>query len=311
MPIFFGARRAATVLSFSLLPLSLLAGGTPALAQSAAQPAGSASSGGGWFVPKQPAPAAPAAAPRVVRRAVPEPQEAPQDVPDDGGAQNEAAPVLPLPPIPDSPNLPKEAPPPAAVIGVISVPSVMRLSTAADEAQRVLGARRDKLAAAAQKEQAGWRDEQQKLQNDARKLTAEQVQLRERHLQERRAHAQRDFSNRARIIQEAANVSLNQIERELVRIVRQVAQAHGMNLVMHSEQVALHIPEQDITQEVADQLNKVLPHVFIPDENVDPEVLAKSGKFPTTANPQAAEDQVPASAPAPKLPPAQSILRQH
>jgi len=277
----------------------------PGLAQ--AQAAQSSSGGnGGWFVPKTAQPAA-APAPRAVRR-VPVAQPMPQDG-DEPMQQPEAPPVLPQPPIPDSPDLPKAAPPPAALLGVISIPTVMRLSSAAAEAQRVLGERRDKLAAAAQKEQAGWRVEQQKLQESARTLTSEQIQIRERHLQERRAKAQRDFANRARIIQEAANVSLNQIERELVRIVRQVAASHSMNLVLHSEQVALHVDGQDITEETAKVLNKILPHVFIPAEDVDPEVLAKSGKMPTTAD----EDTTSQVGPGPTTQPAPpaSILRKH
>ncbi|MEE8658738.1 OmpH family outer membrane protein [Sorlinia euscelidii] len=231
---------------------------------------------GGWFVPKASHPANPAPA------RAPAPAPAPQNQAE--AQPSDAPPILPAPPIPDSPDLPKAAPPPPAVIGVISIPTVMQNSVAAQEAQRVLGARRDKLAEAAQKEQASWRAEQQKLQQNARTLSSEQIQIRERHLQERRARAQRDFANRARIIQEAANVALNQIERELVQIVRQVAASHGMNLVYHGEQVALHVEGQDITQETAQQLNKILPHVFIPAADVDPEVLAKSGKMPTTAD---------------------------
>lgn len=298
MSIFSAARLMAA--SALLASVSL-----PSLAQ--AQSAQNPSGNGGWFVPKTAQPAA-APAPRPVRRAPvaqPMAQEGEEPM-----QQPEAPPVLPQPPIPDSPDLPKAAPPPAALIGVISIPTVMRLSSAAAEAQRVLGERRDKLAAAAQKEQAGWRAEQQKLQESARTLTSEQIQLRERHLQERRAKAQRDFANRARIIQEAANVSLNQIERELVRIVRQVAASHTMNLVLHSEQVALHVDGQDITEETAKVLNKVLPHVFIPAEDVDPEVLAKSGKMPTTAD----EDSTSQVGPGPAAPAAQapaSILRKH
>lgn len=306
MSLFSGARLKSGALVLTLLSSATFA--APVFAQSAS------GGNGGWFVPKAAEEPKAAPAQRVVRRAVPVQEADDGGQGDDGGQpqQSETAPVLPLPPIPDSPDLPKEAPPPPSIIGVISVPNVMRMSSAADEAQRILGGRRDTLAAAAQKEQAAWRAEQQKLQTDARSLSSDQIQARERHLQERRAKAQRDFANRARIIQEAANVSLNQIERELVRIVRQVAQAHGMNIVMHSEQIALHVPEQDITQEVANQLNKILPHVFIPAEDVDPEVMAKSGKFPTTADPAQADDQAPASAPAQSASvPADSVLRRH
>ncbi|MCK8636473.1 hypothetical protein CO583_03065 [Parasaccharibacter sp. TMW2.1882] len=270
---------------------------------------------GAWFVPKTAQPSAPAAS---HHHAAPAAAPAPAAVPDmaglddggdagapDGEGQQQAAPVLPLPPVPSSPAVPKEDAPPPVVLGLISVQGVMQLSTAAQEMQQVLGERRDRLARAVQKEEGAWREEQQKLQVQARTLTSDQLQLRVRHLQERRAKDQRDFSNKARIIQEAYQVAFHQIERVLEQrdgIIAKVAAAHGMNLVLHAEQAVLHVDGQDITEEVADRLNKVLPHVFIPDDGVDPEVLAKSGKMPTTADEERlmnqAAPQQPAEAPA-------------
>lgn len=260
---------------------------------------GTAPTGGnaGWFVPKTAQPAPPASAPHGPARTAPVPMPA---APADGDeAQSQTPPVLPLPPVPPSPDIPRGVAPPVPVIGVISVPDVMRLSTAAQQAERVLGGRRDELARDAQKEQAGWRDEQQKLQAQAKNMASDQIQQRERHLQERVISAQRDFRNRNRIVQEAAQVSLGQIERELVQIIRQVASSRGMNLVLHREQVALSQDGLDITQQVADQLNKVLPTVFIPAVNVDPEVLAKSGTMPTTADVERQQQEAPAPVVAP------------
>jgi Skp family chaperone for outer membrane proteins len=191
--------------------------------------------------------------------------------------------VLPLPPIPALSDLPKGAPPPTPVIGVLSVPDVMRQSTAAQQVEKILGARRDKLNQDAQREQATWRDMQQQIQDS--KGSAEQLQARQRALQNRVLQAQRDFRNRNRILQEAAQVALGQVERELVQVIRQVASSRGMNLVLHREQVALNVNDFDITLQVANQLNSTLSSVFIPGDGVDAEQLAKSGAFPTTANP--------------------------
>ncbi|QDH14449.1 OmpH family outer membrane protein [Formicincola oecophyllae] len=256
--------------------------------------AADAASGQKWFTPKAEAPAPqpqprPRPAPR--RRAVPVPVAAEEDdgpSPEEMGPQ--APPLLPLPPVPTVAAIPKEAPPPTAVIGIISIQGVMQLSSAAQEIQQVLGARRDKLAQAVHKEEGAWRAEQRKLQMQARSLTADQIQLRERHLQERRARDQRDFGNQARIIQEAYQVAFHQIERVLEEpngIIARVSAAHSMNLVFHAEQVVLHVAGQDITQEVANHLNQVMPHVAIPAEGVDPEALARSGKVPTTADEEA------------------------
>lgn len=292
------------------LPRSPLAVSLLAFTALALVPLGAAqaadSSGGGWFVPKgQQQAAPPAAAPRHHAAPRPAPAPMPEEAPVPDAPQ--APPVLPLPPVPAIPPIPKEAPPPAAAIGIISVPGVMQLSSAAQEIQQVLGARRDNLAHAVQKEEAAWRSEQQKLQMQARILTSDQIQLRERHLQERRARDQRDFGNKARIIQEAYQVAFHQIERALEQrdgVIARVAAAHGMNLIFHAQQVILHVDGQDITEEVATRLNAALPHVFIPDENVDPETLAKSGKMPTTADEERLARQAPPSskAPAPAKP---------
>ncbi|GEB38637.1 hypothetical protein GLI01_26720 [Gluconacetobacter liquefaciens] len=290
---------AAVVLSY---------GGTacvPAWAQGAAASGGNA----GWFVPKTAQPGPAASAPRSPARTAPVPMPA---SPADGDeAQSQTPPVLPLPPVPPSPDIPRGVAPPVPVIGVISVPDVMRLSSAAQQAERVLGGRRDELARDAQKEQAGWRDEQQKLQAQAKNMASDQIQQRERHLQERVISAQRDFRNRNRVVQEAAQVSLGQIERELVQIIRQVASSRGMNLILHREQVALSQDGLDITQQVADQLNKVLPTVFIPAANVDPEVLAKSGTMPTTADVERQQQEAPAPVASPQTPAAAAPAAAH
>ena len=251
--------------------------------------------GSGWFVPKSQS-AAPAPAGAGRHRAAPPPamldpaadqgeagQDPAQGQPPQGAPGPQTAPVLPLPPIPALSDLPKGTAPPTPVVGVLSVQDVMRQSTAAQQVERILGARRDKLNQEAQKEQQSWRDLQQQILNS--KASPDQLQSRKLALQQRVVQAQRDFRNRNRILQEAAQVSLGQVERELVQVIRQVASARGMNLVLHREQVALNINDFDITVQVANQLNSTLNSVFIPGEGVDPEELAKSGAFPTTANP--------------------------
>ena len=270
-----------------------------------------AQSNGGWFVPKSSQPAdAPAPArrraapqPRPVPDAVPAPMPIQDDQQQDGqGPQGpQVQPVLPLPPIPSLSDLPKGSAPPPAVFGIISVPEVMHASFAAQQVEKVLGARRDKLNQDAQKEQAAWRETQQQIQAAAKGLTQDQVQGRVRALQARVQSAQKDFRNRNRIIQEAAQVALGQIERELVQVIKQVSASHGMNFVLHREQVALNMPDFDITPQVVNQLNSTLPSVFIPADGVDSEVLARSGTYPTTANPGPQPVAVAASPAAPAV----------
>ncbi len=240
----------------------------------------------GWFVPPSPQQAAPApraAAPGRVRAARPTPVAAaplpePDAQPDPAEQQQQQQQManLPKPAVPTLGPLPKEAPPPPVVLAVMGVPDVMQQSNAAQIIQRVIGARRDKLRADVEHAQAKWREMEQQLQAEASRLTPAQERVRERELRDTVNSDRRSLQERNRIIQEAGQVALNQIERTLAVIVQRVAEAHGINMVLHHSNVVLNMPQFDITDEVVQQLNKLLPTVQIPPEDVDPAKLPAS-----------------------------------
>jgi Skp family chaperone for outer membrane proteins len=171
--------------------------------------------------------------------------------------------------------------PPMPLVGVLGVPDVMRASSAAQAVDKVIGARKERLQAEVQRAQTTWRELEQQLQTDAPHLTREQGLARERALRDRVTTDRHQLQEENRIIQEAAQVALGQIERTLIGIIRQVAEARGMNLVLHRSQVALNIQEFDITEAVTDQLNRALPTVQIPPDNVDPATLPKDWGNPS------------------------------
>jgi Skp family chaperone for outer membrane proteins len=200
-------------------------------------------------------------------------------------------PDVPLPAPPELPALARGETPPAAVIGVIGVPDIMRVAIAAQQIERTIGERRRRLDEDAQKEQSAWRDMQQSLTGEGAKLSPDERGKRERALQERITNAQRSFRDRNRVIQEAAQYAVAQIERTLVNVIRQVADSRGMNLVLHRSQVALNVEAFDITQQVADQLNKVLPTVQIPPDGVSVEEFAKKVGVPAPKTSSAAPSE--------------------
>jgi len=170
--------------------------------------------------------------------------------------------------------------PPTAAIGVLGVPDVMRASSAAQVTEKVIGARKEKLRIDVERAQATWREMEQQLQNEAPKLTPEQGRAKERALRDRVNADRSALQARNRIIQEAGQVALGQIERTLIAIIRQVADSRGMNLVLHRSQVALNVQEFDITDAVVLQLNRTLPTVQIPPESVDPATLPRDWGTP-------------------------------
>ena len=257
-----------------------------------------------FFIPGQQRQAASAPAPQAAPRPTPasvpraaqmaaEPSFAAGPGDADGGP---TAPLPPLPPMPELPPVAKANPPPVASVGVIGVPEVMRASIAAQAVDKAIGSRRERLNEDAQKEQAAWRELQQTLAAQASTMSPEQKRAKEHELQDRIANAQKQFRDRARIIQEAAQYGVSQIERALVAVIRQVADSHSMNLVLHRSQVALNVSNFDITDEVVTQLNKVLPSVVIP-----PDGMALSDMPPQSApvvTPTSGGPRVSAPAPA-------------
>jgi Skp family chaperone for outer membrane proteins len=266
--------RPASLVALFAVSMLLFAPAAPVMAQD-------------YFIPGQQRPAQPAPTPRppaprpgptaVTPPARPQPAVQPTGPSSDGtGPQVEVA----LPPVPELPPLPRSSSPPTAVIGVIGVPEVMRASSAAQQVDRVIGERREKLNEDAQKEQAAWRELQQQLAAQSATMSPEQKRTRERELQDRITNAQKLFRDRTKVIQDAAQVGVGQIERTLVAVIRQVAESHGMNLVLHRAQVALNVNEFDITEQVGEQLNKILPQVSIPADGVAPVTASAPNPVP-------------------------------
>jgi Skp family chaperone for outer membrane proteins len=274
-------------LSAALLGMALLAGTVQAQSQDFFIPG----QGRGGAAPAPGGAARPPAAPQPPPRTA-EPQPAPEQ---------DEAPLgqIPMPPVPELPALPKGTSPPAAAIGVIGLPEVMRASLAAQHADRIIGERREKLNEDAQKEQLLWRDMQQALARDRARLTPDQIRARERELQERITAAQRSFRDRNRIIQEAAQFAINQVQASLVAVIRQVSESRGINLVLHRSQVALNVNEFDISEQVAEELNKILPTVNVPPDGVSPAVPPTPPAAALPPPPAIAAPAAPAAAPAP------------
>jgi Skp family chaperone for outer membrane proteins len=246
----------------------------------------------GWFVPNQQRAAAPAPA----RAAGPPPgaaDVAPDAVPpadDTGAAPTQQQIQVQLPPPPEIPPIPKGPPTPAAIIGIVSIPDALRVSTAYQAADKVFNERHKKLDEDAQKEQGALRDLGQQLANDRAKLTPEQIRTRERELQDRIADSRRKFGERNRIIQEAGQYVMAQINRTMEQVVQQVALARGINVVLNRAQVLGTTADFDLTPGVVEVLNKVLPSVVIPPDGVSPMAMAPPKAEPgaTEAKPAAA-----------------------
>lgn len=164
------------------------------------------------------------------------------------------------------PPLPPGTPPPNAVIGIVDVPEIQRVSTAFTQVREEIERRRARLNEDLQREQQRWRDEQQRLAGERGSLTPEQLRTRERELQDRITDSQRVLRDRARDVEQLAQTALREIEQALGVIIRQVAASRSVNIVLPRPLVIFNEPPFDLTDEVAAQLNRMLPRVNLPAE---------------------------------------------
>jgi Skp family chaperone for outer membrane proteins len=233
----------------------------------------------GWFVPDQGKPTAGRAQPQ---QPAPQPPVAQQAVPPGPPPGTEAimpmvdpqGPLPPLqvqlPPMPEIPMIPKGSPTPAAILGILSVPDILRISTAYQAADKELAVRRNKVNEDGQKEQNSLRELGQAFANERAKLTPEQIRAREKDYADRVNESRRKFSERARIIQEAGQYVMAQLERVIEQVAQQVAASRGVNLVLNRAQVLGTTADFDLTPQVADIVNRVLPTVVMPPDGVSP-----------------------------------------
>ncbi len=278
----------APIRSSAAIAIAVLAASVFALPVSAQQ-----QSNPGWFVPGQGQPPRAQPQPQAQPRPPARTADGQQAGEADGADQSAegAPPISPqqlqvmLPPAPEVPPIPKGTPPPAAVIGVLSVPDVLRISTAYQQADKELGVRRQKLNEDAQKEQIALRDLGQAFASQRAKLTPDQIRAKEREYQNRINESRRKFGDRERIIREAGQYVMAQIDRMLEIIAHQVATSRGVNVVLNRAQLLGTTPEFDLTPQVVEVLNQVLPTVVIPPDGVSP--LAMAQQLSTTPKPEA------------------------
>lgn len=239
---------------------------------------------GQWFVPGQSK--APTPAPRPAPRPAPAAGApagvpglgGPVDMPGDAAGEQNGGPTpqlqVQLPPAPEIPPIPKGPATPAAIVGILSVPDVLRVSTAYQAAYKELNRRAQKLNEDAQKEQGALRDLGQNFAVERSKLSPEQIRTKEREITDRATEAQRRFGERNRIIQEAGQYVMAQINRTMEQVAQQVALSRGINLVLNRAQILGTTADFDLTPAVAEVLNKVLPSVIVPPEGVSPLAMA-------------------------------------
>ena len=173
---------------------------------------------------------------------------------------------------PQLPALTPEAAPPTAVIGLLNVPEVMKASTAVQGIQAEVQKRQADLGKEVQDASTKIQAEQQAIADQHGKIPDADLEAKEQTLRDQYAEERIKFTAKNDAIQASGQEALGKVEAELIGIIRQEAQAHGMNLILRDDMVVMPGPGFDLTDETVAELNKLLPSVTVPPAVVTPEM---------------------------------------
>ncbi|MDW8444136.1 MAG: OmpH family outer membrane protein [Acetobacteraceae bacterium] len=169
---------------------------------------------------------------------------------------------------------------------MIGVQEVFEASVAVRQVRQTIQERLQRLNDDAAREQNAWREAQQQLAALRGQLTPEQIREREQELQERISTSQRLLRERNAAIQAAGQKALAEIERVMLFVIRQVAEARGLTMVIQRQAIVLAVEQHDISEAVANQLNRALTSVPIDPEPELPGLTVAPARAPAAAAPR-------------------------
>lgn len=169
---------------------------------------------------------------------------------------------------------------PAPIVIIIDYTEVIRDSTAG----KAVLAQRDKYVQDFQSEvsrdEQRLRDDEKELVRLRSTLSNEAFSDKYRAFQQKVQDVQKRAQDRRKSIDEAFNKAMTVLQRELVKVVDEIANEQGANLVLLKSQVFLHEPKFEITTSAVERLNKRVPHVDFPAPAAASAAGSSGGKTP-------------------------------
>jgi Skp family chaperone for outer membrane proteins len=154
---------------------------------------------------------------------------------------------------------------PPATAAVIDYQRVMREARAAESIRTQIEARRVLY-------QSEIAEEEQRLVEADRELARQRSILEPEVFSERRkafeedvAEVQRMLQSRRQQLDDVAAMAMSEVREAVIRVVGELSEQRGFNLVLPSANVLLFSPQIDITDEVLEKLDVDLPDVRLPE----------------------------------------------
>ena len=158
-----------------------------------------------------------------------------------------------------------DTPLPPATAAVIDYQRVMREARAAESIRSQIEARRVRYQSEIAQEEQRLVEADRELVRQRNILEPELFAERRKTFEEDVAEVQRMLQSRRQQLDDVAAMAMSEVREAVIRIVGELSEQRGFNLVLPSANVLLFSPQIDLTDEVLEKLDVDLPDVRLPE----------------------------------------------
>ncbi len=153
---------------------------------------------------------------------------------------------------------------PAAVVAVVDYQRLLKESKAARAVRTEIENRRKRYREELRKQEQELLQQERELTRQRGVLSPAAYAKKRKEFERRAAEVQRQVQKRRRELDAVAAEAYARIREVIIRIMGELAEQRGLNLVLPSSAVLLFSPRIDLTAAVLEQLDARLPSVEVP-----------------------------------------------
>ncbi len=148
-------------------------------------------------------------------------------------------------------------------LGLVNVAKIMQDSKAANSVRNQLQSKQKSFQGDLDSKEKALLAEDQGLVKEKDKMEKEEFEKKVKAFREKAATAQREVQQKKAQLDKAFTASLEEIQKNVIEIVKQVAAEKKITLVVSSSQVLYGDPSLDLTDDVLKRLDSKLPNVAV------------------------------------------------
>ena len=150
-----------------------------------------------------------------------------------------------------------------AVIGILDMQRIKKESKAIISIRKQITEIRKIYKEEFSSEEAVLREEEQELARQRTVLSQEAFKRRNLEFRDKVQKLQRRMQNASQKLQRAEAIAVNKFNKELGPILAAASKAHGVTVVLFASQVAFAPRSLDLTLDIMERLNTVLPEILV------------------------------------------------